>query len=147
MKTGRRVLFYLAILGSLFLAAVDAMATELGDLCWLTDKNSLIRFSITQSGVNHYTYTGLFDDGDGVLYTVIGEVGLVNGILKGTFNGSKTTSSYFRTGTWEVDFTPALAATVTGIRETYFLPNGTPNINGGVYVDYHVMTATLTTCP
>ncbi len=146
MKVYRRILLCIATLSGLCLAATSATATELGDLCWLTAKGSLLRFSITQSGMNHYTYTGLFDDGDGISYALVGEVELVGATLEGTFSGSKTTSTYFRTGTWEVNFSSNLVGSVTGIRQTYNFPSGTASIPGGVYVDYQTTTVTPTNC-
>ncbi len=134
-----RKMFALTVACGLLLSVGRAEATELGDLCWLTAKGTLLRFSVTQSGVNHYTYTGLFDDGDGISYALIGEVALVGSNLHGVFTGSKTTPTYFRTGVWDVSFTTSLTGAVTGIRNTY--------LNGSVVTDYQTTTVTPTTCP
>lgn len=146
MKTGKGFLIGLLLLLGLGLASMNAVATELGDLCWLTAKGGLMRFSITQSGVGHYTYTGFFDDGDGAYYALIGEVEETAGSISGNFSGSKTTASYFRTGIFLVTLSPNLSGNVTGIRQTYPLSNGV-DVGGSVVTDYHTTTVTPTTCP
>ena len=135
------------LLGIGFFSASIA-ASELGDLCWLDSKGGLLRFSITQSGINHYTYTGQFDDdGTGAFYALVGEVEIsTSGSITGSFTGSKSTASYFRTGIWLVNFSTNLTGNVTGIRQTYPLTNGV-DMGGTVVTDYHTTTVTPTTCP
>ncbi len=142
-----RVGLYLLFIIGFFSAS--AAASELGDLCWLDSKGGLLRFSVTQSGTNHYTYTGQFDDdGTGAYYALMGEVEVsTSGSITGSFNGSKTTASYFRTGIWLVNFSQSLTTgNVTGIRQTYPLTNGV-DMGGAVVTDYHTTTVTSTTCP
>lgn len=114
----RNVVLYCATLGSLLLPAAAA-ATELGDFCWLTDRGTRLRLSLTQTGTSNYTYTGLFDDGDGVSFAIIGEVSTAGGSILGSFSGSKSTASNFKTGIWQVSFSPTLVGSAEGIGQVY----------------------------
>jgi hypothetical protein len=121
-----------------------AGAAELGDYCWLTDKGTVMRFSLTESGTGHYTYTGLLDDGDGVGYAIIGQASvLASGAIEGSFSGSLATATTFKTGIWHVTFTPALNATIEGIRQVWVRGTDAALITSG----YRTATATPTTCP
>ncbi|MBZ0093672.1 MAG: hypothetical protein K8F27_15815 [Sulfuricellaceae bacterium] len=142
MKKGfRRALLCCVAAGSLLLAVADAAAAELGDLCWLTDKGTMLRFSITQSGAGHYTYTGLFDDGDGASYSIIGQVAATGNTILGSFNGSVSTASSFKTATFQVTFGPTLAGSAEGIRQKY------DRVSGLTSTDYRTHTLTPTGCP
>jgi hypothetical protein len=134
-----------ALCGLALLPGSGAAASELGDFCWLTDSGKVLRFSVTQSGTSHYTYTGNFDDGDGVSYDIIGQASAVGTLIKGSFSGSLSTAGLFKTGIFHVTIsTPTLTATIEGIREVY-VQGADPNT--GVTTSYRTHTATPTTCP
>lgn len=137
----KRILLQYATAVCLFLTALNAGAVELGDLCWNTEVGTLLRFSVTQSGTNHYTYTGLFDDGDGVSFAIIGAVANVGGSFVGSFSGSKSTATMFKTGIFRVTFNSSLVGTAEGIREAY------DRTTLAVSTDYRTHTLTPTTCP
>jgi hypothetical protein len=126
------------------LASPAARAAELGDFCWQTDTSTLMRFSVTQSGTGHYTYTGLLDDGDGVSYAIVGQASvLASGNIEGSFSGSLSTATAFKTGIWHVTFTPDMNATIEGIRQVWQRVND-PSV---VTSAYRTHTATPLACP
>jgi len=133
------------VLGGAGLLPAAAQAAELGDFCWLTDTGRFLRLSVTQSGASHYTYTGNFDDGDGVGYDILGQASVVGSSIKGSFSGSLTTTGLFKTGIFHVTINPTtLAATIEGIREVY-VQGADPNT--GVTTSYRTHTASATACP
>jgi hypothetical protein len=141
----RKLFVGVAFCGLTFMPVSGAVAAELGDVCWLTDTGRLLRFSVTQSGTNHFTYTGQFDDGDGVAYDLIGQASLVGDAIRGTFSGSVSTAGVFKTGIFQVTINPStFAATLQGIREVY--PQGA-DPNTGVTTSYRTHTATFEACP
>jgi hypothetical protein len=126
------------------LACSAAGAAELGDYCWLTDQGRVMRFSLTESGTGHYTYTGVLDDGDGIGYAIVGQASvLANGSIEGSFSGSLSTAGAFKTGIWHLTFTPTLNATVEGIGQVWI--RGTSA--SIVQTAYRTGTATPMTCP
>jgi hypothetical protein len=121
-----------------------ARAVELGDYCWRTDTNTLMRFSLTQSGTSHYTYTGVLDDGDGVSYAIVGQAEVqADGTVEGTFSGSLATTTTFKTGIWHVTFTPALVATIEGIRQVWVRGTDAALVTSA----YRTHTANPVACP
>jgi hypothetical protein len=126
------------------LASPAVRAAEMGDFCWQTDKFRVMRFSLTESGTGHYTYTGVLDDGDGASYAIIGQASVMpGGNVEGSFSGSVSTSLVFKTGIWHLTFTPSLDVTMEGIRQVWV--HGTdPAL---VTSSYRTGTATLITCP
>jgi hypothetical protein len=135
----------LALCALALLPGSGTLAAELGDFCWLTDSGKLLRFSVTQSGTTHYTYTGNFDDGDGVGYDIIGQASTVGSSIKGSFSGSLSTAGVFKTGIFHVTINPVtLAATIEGIREAY-VQGADPNT--GVTTSYRTHAASATPCP
>jgi hypothetical protein len=126
------------------LAWPAARAAEMGDFCWLTDAGTQMRFSLTQSGTGHYTYTGLLDDGEGLSYAIVGQASvLANGSVEGSFSGSLATATTFKTGIWHVTFTPALDATIEGIRQVWVRGTDPALVTSA----YRTHTATRTACP
>ena len=143
MKPCKLMLLFFAILGSLLLAGADAAATELGDVCWTTEKGTLLRFSISEAGPGHYTYTGVFDDGDGAAFAIVGHVALSGGTLIGSFSGAKTSADKFKTAIYRVAFDPAsLNGSAEGIRHSAANVYGSPASG-----EYRNHTLTLTRCP
>ena len=124
----------------------SAQAEEFAQVCWLTETQSLMRFNVTQSGQGHYTYTGIFDDGDDedtAHYAITGSVEVESdGAMVGTFSGSKSTQGSLKTFVASV----TLNATTLG---------GTVELNRIKYdrmtqvtkPDYRTHTLTRTTCP
>jgi hypothetical protein len=126
------------------LASPAAVAAELGDFCWLTDSGRLMRFSLTQSGTGHYTYTGFLDDGDGTSYAIVGHASMQpDNTVEGSFSGSLSTATTVKTGIFHVTFTPTLNATIEGIRQVW-VRNTDPAL---VTSAYRTHTAAPTTCP
>ena len=127
------------------LASPAAGAAEMGDFCWLTDAQTVMRFSLTQSGTGHYTYTGAFDDGgDGISYAIVGQASLqANGTIEGSFSGSLSTPAKFKTGIWHVTFTPTLDATIEGIRQVWLVGTDPALVTSA----YRTHTAVPTPCP
>lgn len=146
MKTRiRNVLLYCVTWGSLLLLpAAGAAAAELGDFCWQTEAKTTLRFSLSQSGTNHYTYTGLFNDGDGASFAIMGEVSSAGDPIVGSFSGSKSTDSQFKTGIWQVSLSPAspaLDGSAEGIVQVYDRASAT------VTTVHRTHTLTRTQCP
>lgn len=125
----------------LLLAGGAAAAAEIGNVCWQTEKGTLLRFSISEAGAGHYTYTGMFDDGDGARFAISGAVEIDGNTLVGSFSGSKTTSSDFKTAIYRVMFDGNLVGTAEGIRHKYD--------RSGAFVssDYRSHTLTPKPCP
>jgi len=127
---------------TLLLVGWNANAVELGDFCWNTEQGRLLRFSVSEAGVGHYTYTGVFTDTDGADFAVIGHVRLVGGVLIGSFSGSKSTVSDFKTGIFSVTLNPVtLIGSAEGIRQMYVRGSAT------LSSDYRTHTLTHTLCP
>ncbi|TRZ65809.1 MAG: hypothetical protein D4S02_07895 [Rhodocyclaceae bacterium] len=143
MRHYERILLYVAIAGSMLLAGADAAATELGELCWMTEKGTLLRFSVSESGPGHYTYTGTFDDADGAAFAVVGHVSVSGGTLIGSFSGAKSSADKFKTAIYRVAFDPGtLAGTAEGIRHSANNAYGSPASG-----EYRIHTLTPTHCP
>ena len=144
MNLLRWALWCFVTTGALFLTGANAGAAELGTLCWLIDNGNLMQFTVSQPGPNtaDFTYTGIFTDTDNVAFAIVGDVVLQNGSLVGSFSGSKSTTSIFKTGIWRVVLDPTtFGGTVEGIVQTYdktalTIPPG-----------YKFHTVALTTCP
>ena len=100
-----------------------------------------MRFSITQSGTGRFTYTGIFADNDGGNFAIIGQLEAVNGGLVGSFSGSKTTASDFKTAIYRVVFDGNLVGTGEGIRQKF---DRQSNL---VTTDYKNHTLTPRACP
>lgn len=141
MNKYQRALLCLATMGSLLLPGRDAAASELGDFCWLTGTGQLMRFSVTQSGASHFTYTGIFSDADGDKFAISGHVEIENGTLVGSFSGSKTTASDFKTAIYRVTLNGNLAGFAEGIRQKY------DRMTTYISTDYRTHTITPTSCP
>jgi hypothetical protein len=139
----RSGLLYCTVLGGLLLPASGAAAAELGDLCWRTDTGTVLRFSLTQSGAGHFTYTGLFDDGDGATFSIMGQVQFSNAAnpIAGSFSGSKSTASNFKTSIWQVSFSPTLTGSAEGIVQVFDRASAT------VSSVYRTHTLTPAPCP
>ncbi len=142
MSRYQRAFVYCTIIGNLLFVGGNATAAELGNLCWLTESGTLLRFSVSESGPGHYTYTGMFDDSDGAAYAISGHVESSGGTLIGSFSGAKTTTDTFKTAIYRVTFDPStLAGSGEGIRQRY--DRTTTNIS----TDYRTHTLTYTSCP
>ena len=139
MKAAIRGIALFTMFSALFTGAT--WAAELADVCWTTDRGTPLRFSITQSGTNHYTYTGIFDDGDGVSFAILGEVAVSGAAIVGSFSGSKSTASVFKTGIWRLTLDSNLAGTVEGIRSAY------DRSSAGISTDYRTSVLTPVACP
>lgn len=131
------------LLGSLWFK--PATAEELAQVCWLTDKQTLLRFSVTQTAPTHFIYTGIFDEGDGdsAQYAISGAVEVASdGGLVGNFSGSKSTGSEFKTAIARVMVDPVtFAGSVELIRQKYNRQTQMTTM------DYRTNTLTKTTCP
>ena len=132
-----------ALVAGLLVPTGQAFAAELAELCWLTDRGTILRLAVTQSGASHYTYTGFFDDGDGASYAVVGQASQLGSTIEGSFSGSLSTPSAFKTGIWHVSFSPALAISMEGIRQVYVRGTDPALVNTA----YRTHTATPTPCP
>jgi hypothetical protein len=142
MMSRTRMLFACCVIA---LASPAAGAAEMGDFCWQTDVGTLMRFSLTQSGTGHYTYTGFLDDGgDATSYAIVGQASqLADGSVEGSFSGSLSTATTFKTGIWHVKFTPTLDATIEGIRQVWLRGTDQALVTSA----YRTHTAVRTTCP
>ncbi len=122
-----------------------AAAEEIAQVCWLTEQKTLLRFSVTQTAPTHFTYTGIFDDGDadGAHYAISGAVEVTSdGSLVGSFSGSKSTSSNFKTAIARVTIDPvSFAGSVEMIRNKY------DRQSMATTTDYRTRTLTKTDCP
>ena len=144
MRHCERILRCVAIAGSLLLAGADAAATELGELCWMTERGTLLRFSVSESGPGHYTYTGTFDDADGAAFAIVGHVSVAGGTLIGAFSGAKSSpSDKFKTAIYRVALDPGtLTGTAEGIRRS-----ANPVYGSAASGEYRAHTLTPTHCP
>lgn len=142
MGRHHRVLLCFTITGNLLLAAWNATAAELGDVCWQTEAGTTLRFSVSETGPGHYTYTGMFDDNDGAAFAISGHVESSGGTLIGSFSGAKTAATTFKTAIYRVTFDPVtFAGSAEGIRQRY------DRSTTSVSTDYRTHTLTYTTCP
>lgn len=142
MNRYKRALLCCATMASLLLAGWDVAAVEVGDFCWNTESGKLLRFSVSEAGTGHYTYTGMFTDTDGADLAIIGHVRVEGGALIGSFSGSKTTPSVFKTFIHSVTFNPStFVGTSEGIRHSY---DRSTTI---VSTEYRTHTLTPTSCP
>lgn len=138
----RRALLCYATMANLLFACGGAAAAELGSLCWLTEAGTLLRFSVTEAGPGHYTYTGAFDDNDGAAFAISGHAEVSGGMLVGSFSGSKTSASNFRTAIYRVTIDPAtLAGSGEGIRHSY------DRLTANISTAYRSHTLVFTPCP
>jgi hypothetical protein len=144
MKNRARALCACCVAAAAFASPV-ARAAEIGDFCWQTDRGTVMKFSLTESGTGHYTYTGIMDDGDGSNYAIIGQASVMpGGAIEGSFSGSVSTPSTLKTAIWHVTFTPALAATIEGIRQVWVRGTDPALVTSA----YRTSTATLlASCP
>lgn len=131
------------VLGALWFK--PAAAEEIAQVCWLTDKGTLLRFSVTQTAPTRFTYTGIFDEGDGdsAQYAISGAVEIVSGGgLVGSFSGSKSTGSDFKTAIARVTIDPVtFAGSVEMIRQKY------NRQTMATTMDFRTNTLTRTNCP
>lgn len=142
MNRFQRALLCCVTMGSQLFAGADAVAAELGTLCWQTESGKVLRFSVTEAGTGHYTYTGMFVDTDGAEFAIVGHVESTGGALVGSFSGAKTTADNFKTAIYRVTFNPGtLAGSGEGIRQRY--DRATANVS----TEYRSHTLTPTTCP
>ena len=142
MNRYKRALFCSATTGMLLLGGWDAAALEIGDYCWNTESGKLLRFSVSEAGTGHYTYTGMFTDTDGAGLAIIGHVRVEGGALVGSFSGSKTTPGVFKTFIHSVTFNPGtFVGSSEGIRHSY------DRLTTTVSTEYRTHTLTPTTCP
>ena len=125
-----------------------AAADELGQVCWLADGKTLVRFSVTQTAPTRFTYTGIFNDGDGdgAHYAITGAVEITPaGPLVGSFSGSKSTAESFKTAIAAVNFDPTtFAGSVELIRNKY--THGV-SPETAMKTDYKKFTLVKTSCP
>jgi hypothetical protein len=143
--------FYQAALASALVllnvvVVLPASAEEFAQVCWLTDKGSLVRFSVTQNAPGHYVYTGIFNTGetdDTTHYAITGSVESgPNNRMAGSFTGSKTTDESFKTFTASVVLDPAtLGGSVELIRNKF------DRMNHTISVDYRNFTIAPAPCP
>ena len=132
-----------AAIGSLLLAGADAAAAELGDVCWMTEKGTILRFSVSEAGPGHYTYTGMFDDGDAASFAISGHVAVSGAGLVGSFSGSKSGANNLKTAIYRVTFDLAtLGGSAEGIRHAAANVYGSPASG-----EYRNHTLTPTGCP
>lgn len=142
MNSYKGVLSRCAMAGILLLGGWDAAALEIGDYCWNTESGQLLRFSVTEAGAGHYTYTGMFADTDGAGLAIIGHVRVEGGTLVGSFSGSKTTPGVFKTFIHSVTFNPStFVGTSEGIRHSY------DRLTTSVSTEYRTHTLTPASCP
>jgi len=142
MRHYKHTLLRFATVGCLLLAGGDATATELGEVCWMTEKGTLLRFSVSEAGPGHYTYTGTFDDADGAAFAIVGHVAVSGGALIGSFSGAKSSVDKFKTAIYRVAFDPGtLAGTAEGIRHAAADANGSAAAG-----EYRMHTLTPTRC-
>ena len=143
MKRCKGIVLCLATIASMLLAVADAAATELGDVCWTTEKGTLLRFSVSEAGPGHFTYTGMFDDGDGAAFAIVGHVALSGGTLIGSFSGAKTSADKLKTAIYRVAFDPGtLAGSAEGIRHSSANVYGSPASG-----EYRSHALTPASCP
>lgn len=144
MDRCQRMLVCFTMIGYLLFAGggVVATATEIADVCWLTEAGTVLRFSVSEAGPGHYTYTGMFDDNDGAAFAISGHVESTGGALVGSFSGAKTTAETFKTAIYRVTFDPGtLVGTGEGIRQRY------DRSTASISTDYRIHTLTSTSCP
>ncbi|MFZ5774722.1 MAG: hypothetical protein ACOY3Z_04485 [Thermodesulfobacteriota bacterium] len=142
MVTWKQWLLGCTITALALLGGTTAPAAELGDFCWTTETGNLLRFSISEAGAGHYTYTGMFVDSDGAAFAVIGHVESVGGELVGSFSGAKTAADEFKTAIYRVTLDPAtLSGSGEGIRQKY------NRSTAAISTDYRTHTLTPTACP
>lgn len=141
MNNFQRTLLCCATMGNLLFAGGNAVATELGTLCWQTESGNLLRFSVSEAGPGHYTYTGMFADTDGAEFAIVGHVEATGGALVGSFSGAKTTADNFKTAIYRVTFNPGtMVGFGEGIRQRY------DRASTNVSTEYRTHTLTPTTC-
>jgi len=129
-------------MGYLLLAGWNATAAEIGDFCWQTEAGQLLRFSVSEAGQGRFNYMGMFEDTDGADLAISGHVAVVGNALIGSFSGSKTTSSNFKTAIYRVTFDPTtFAGSAEGIRHKYDRQTQI------VSAEYKNHTLVLITCP
>lgn len=129
-------------MANLLFAGGSATAAELGNVCWLTEAGTLLRFSVTEAGPGRYTYTGIFDDNDGAAFAISGHAEAIGGVLIGSFSGSKTSAGTFRTAIYRVTVDPGtLAGSGEGIRHSY------DRLTASVSTAYRSHTLAPTPCP
>lgn len=141
MNSFQRALLCFMTTGALFLAGMNANAAEIGTLCWSIDNGNLMRFSVSNPGPNHYTYTGVFTDTDNATFAIVGDIEIQGNALVGSFSGSKSTATIFKTGIWQVTLDSTLKGTAEGIVQIYDRTALT------VTTGYKLHTVTPTTCP
>ncbi|MDP2795659.1 MAG: hypothetical protein Q8O25_16515 [Sulfurisoma sp.] len=143
MRHYKRTLLCFATVGSLLFTGMDAVAAELGEVCWMTESGTLLRFSVSEAGPGHYTYTGMFDDADGAAFAIVGHVVFSGGTLIGSFSGAKSSVGRFKTGIYRVALDPGtLAGTAEGIRHAADSVYGS-----AAFGEYRTHTLTPTHCP
>lgn len=117
-------------------------ATDLGDVCWLTDAGKLLRFTVTQTGSAQFLYSGTLVDVDDTSYAVIGHVKAETNTLIGSFSGAKTTATHLTTGIFLMTLNRGtMAGSIEGIRHRY------ERSSASVATDYRTQTVTPTRCP
>lgn len=142
MSTYKRALMYCTTMGYFLLVGWNAAAAEIGDFCWQTESGNLMRFSVSEAGPGHFTYTGMFTDTDGADFAILGHVAVVGSSIVGSFSGAKTAADKFKTAIYRVTFNPAtLVGSGEGIRQVY------DRLTAGTSTDYKVHTLTPTPCP
>lgn len=143
MRRYKHTLLCFAAAGGLLVMGIDATAAELGEICWMTEKGTLLRFSVSESGPGHYTYTGTFDDADGAAFAIVGHVAVSGGALVGSFSGAKSSpSDKFKTAIYRVSLDPGtLAGTAEGIRHS-----ANPAYGSAASGEYRTHTLTPTRC-
>jgi len=142
MSNYKRTLCRLSAMAFLLLSAWNAAAAEIGDFCWQTEAGLLLKFSVSEAGQGHFNYMGMFSDTDGADLAISGHVAVVGGVLIGSFSGSKTTTTNFKTAIYRVAFDPTtFAGSAEGIRHKY------DRLSTNVSTEYRTHTLTLVTCP
>ncbi|MGZ5051379.1 MAG: hypothetical protein ACXWAS_10035 [Methylobacter sp.] len=127
------------------------MAEEIGNLCWYKtgiNGNELVRFSVTNTGAGHYTYTGIFEEADqdgdnsSIRYAIIGEVELDGNSYVGSFSGSKSTDTFFKTFIARVTLNPRdMSGVVERIRHKV------DKSSGAITSNYKTTTLVNVQCP
>lgn len=141
MNKYQRTILCGATVGGLLMPGWDAAAAELGNFCWMTESQQLLRFSVNELAPGRFNYTGIFADTDGAKFAIIGHLEIEGGALIGSFSGSKTTSDSFKTAIYRVTFDGNLVGFGEGIRHKY------DRFTANTSSEYRTHTLTPISCP
>ena len=133
MTKYQKMPFICAAIASLLMPAWDALAAELATVCWQAtrvdkpERTTLLRMSVTETGTGHYTYTGMFEEADGAKFAILGALEVDGSQFVGSFSGSKTTVTDFKTAIYRVTLDASLVGSAEGIRHKYDRSSQSPD--------------------